>query len=388
MKRFILFTGFLLISFNLFSQVDVRKNYRKPDFQGNVKVQDTLGVLGIMGIGGSFDASAILDITSTTKGLLYPRMTTTQRDNIGSPANGLSIYNTTNNDPNFFNGTAWRRVTHAPSSTLGIGSVIFATGVSALDGDSANFFWNSTTKRLGIGLSLPTEKLEISGNVKGDTAKFLNYSGQGDTMKFGGHVLPLIDSLYDLGSTTKRWRDLYITSGTIYLGNETLSIDSNGALSFSGAGGISTPSSPPEWLDIQRKSATDDQTGVDQGTDIVLDSANGNIPYNSTTGVASLKAGKIYVLWFTVAAFSISTSETVAIQWVKANDNTPLYEGHETRLRPQSSSADGNNQPTIKLIYKPTVDIDVKLRCTEYTGTPDTISIYWDRTFATINELR
>ena len=145
---------------------------------------------------------------------------------------------------------------------------------------------------------------------------------------------------------------------------------------------------PIKWLDIQRKSATNDQTGIDQGIDIILDSANGNIPYNSTTGIASLEAGTPYVLWFTSAAFSISSSETVAIQWVKASDNTPLYEGHETRLRPQSSTSNGNNQPTIKMIYKPTVDIDVKLRCTEHTGTPDTFTLYWDRSFATINELR
>ena len=145
---------------------------------------------------------------------------------------------------------------------------------------------------------------------------------------------------------------------------------------------------PIEWLDIQRKAVTDDQTGIDQGTDILLDSANGNIPYNSITGVVSLKAGKPYVLWGAFAAFSISTSETVAIQWVKASDNAPLYEGHETRLRPQSSTSNGNNLPTIKMIYKPTVDIDVKLRCTEHTGTPDTFTLYWDRSFATINELR
>ena len=145
---------------------------------------------------------------------------------------------------------------------------------------------------------------------------------------------------------------------------------------------------PIEWLDIQRKSATDDQTGIDEGTDIVLDSANGNITYNTATGVASLKAGKIYALWGVFAAFSISTNETVAIQWVKASDNTPLYEGHETRLIPQSTSSDGNNLPTIKIIYKPTVDIDIKLRCTEYTGSPDTFSLYWDRSMATIMELR
>jgi hypothetical protein len=40
-------------------------------------------------------ASAQLEVTSTTKGFLPPRMTTTQRDAISSPAAGLVIYNTT-----------------------------------------------------------------------------------------------------------------------------------------------------------------------------------------------------------------------------------------------------------------------------------------------------
>ncbi|MFM2394223.1 MAG: hypothetical protein RLZZ546_2205 [Bacteroidota bacterium] len=39
------------------------------------------------------DSSAILDISSTTKGLLLPRMTTAQRDAIVNPVNGLMIYN-------------------------------------------------------------------------------------------------------------------------------------------------------------------------------------------------------------------------------------------------------------------------------------------------------
>ncbi len=47
------------------------------------------------GIGTTLpDASAKLDITSTTKGLLVPRMTSAQRAAITSPANGLLIYQT------------------------------------------------------------------------------------------------------------------------------------------------------------------------------------------------------------------------------------------------------------------------------------------------------
>ncbi|PQJ75205.1 FISUMP domain-containing protein [Polaribacter gangjinensis] len=41
------------------------------------------------------DNSAALEINSTTKGLLIPRMTTTQRNSISSPGDGLVIYNTT-----------------------------------------------------------------------------------------------------------------------------------------------------------------------------------------------------------------------------------------------------------------------------------------------------
>lgn len=57
------------------------------------------------------NASALLDLTSTTKGLLLPRMTTTQINAIATPAAGLTVYNTTLALICFYNGTAWQRVT-------------------------------------------------------------------------------------------------------------------------------------------------------------------------------------------------------------------------------------------------------------------------------------
>ena len=53
------------------------------------------------------DASAIVDIQSTTQGFLPPRMTTTERDAITSPASGLMVYNTTTNKAQCYNGTTW-----------------------------------------------------------------------------------------------------------------------------------------------------------------------------------------------------------------------------------------------------------------------------------------
>lgn len=52
-------------------------------------------------------ASAMLDITSTTSGLLMPRMTSVQRVAIVAPATGLKVYDTTTNTFWWFNGVVW-----------------------------------------------------------------------------------------------------------------------------------------------------------------------------------------------------------------------------------------------------------------------------------------
>jgi hypothetical protein len=53
------------------------------------------------------NASAILTVTSTTGGILFPRMTTTERNAIATPADGLVIYNTTDNKLQVRAGGAW-----------------------------------------------------------------------------------------------------------------------------------------------------------------------------------------------------------------------------------------------------------------------------------------
>jgi Chaperone of endosialidase len=70
-------------------------------------------ITGATGVGigtTSVAASSVLDMVSTTKGFLPPRMTTAQRDAISSPATGLTVYNSTTNVLNVYNGSAWGAV--------------------------------------------------------------------------------------------------------------------------------------------------------------------------------------------------------------------------------------------------------------------------------------
>ena len=84
------------------------------------------------------EASAALDITSTTKGLLPPRMTTNERDLISSAATGLIVFNTTLNTLQINEGDAttsnWVSLSAAATSpTYNIGDIVNGGVVFWLD---------------------------------------------------------------------------------------------------------------------------------------------------------------------------------------------------------------------------------------------------------------
>jgi hypothetical protein len=60
-----------------------------------------------IGFFGATVASAIVEIQSTTRGFLPPRMTTTQKNAIASPAAGLVVYDSTTNKLQCYNGSTW-----------------------------------------------------------------------------------------------------------------------------------------------------------------------------------------------------------------------------------------------------------------------------------------
>ena len=98
---------------------------------------------------GTASPNAALDVTSTTQGFLPPRMTTTQRNAISSPAVGLVIFNTTTNCLNFYGGL-W--IEACGSGGYPSGAVFCASGVTRVV-DVLNPTTNKTWMDRNLGAS-------------------------------------------------------------------------------------------------------------------------------------------------------------------------------------------------------------------------------------------
>ncbi len=100
------------------------------------------------------NSSAMLDVSSTTKGMLIPRMTTALKNAIASPATGLLVFDTDLSAFYFYNGSAW-----VPVSSSGSSDWI----------TSGNNIYNSNTGFVGIGTSSPNTRLHVDGSLRVST---------------------------------------------------------------------------------------------------------------------------------------------------------------------------------------------------------------------------
>lgn len=176
----------------------------------SLHAQNTFPSSGSVGIGtASPNASAILDVKSTTQGFLTPRMTFAQRNVIATPATGLLIYQT-NSTPGYYyyNGTAWTAVTNtytagtgisvtgttitntAPDKTVSLtaGSGISVTGtypnftIASSGGGSSPWLTNGTNVyynggNVGIGTNSPLYRLQVNGDINQSTGSVLRIGG-------------------------------------------------------------------------------------------------------------------------------------------------------------------------------------------------------------------
>ena len=94
-----------------------------------------------VGIGTSIPAaSALLDVSSATKGFLPPRMTKAQGAAISNPVPGLMIWCSNcgaSGELNVYNGTSWTNMIGNPTSPVHVPPTVITTAISQINSTSA-----------------------------------------------------------------------------------------------------------------------------------------------------------------------------------------------------------------------------------------------------------
>ena len=183
-----------------------------------------------IGIGVSnakaIDASALLELNSTIRGFLPPRMTEAERDSIGTPATGLLIFATdagTGGLLQFFDGTSWVNV--------GGGGAVGDDGDWLLDTINGDV---STALNVGIGTDAPAGILQVQGaDDTNEVVSFLAGTDNvptGDTsMRVGiGTAAPIAplhinadnpDLVLEFSSTPVPWMDIQFRDNGTLIGS-------------------------------------------------------------------------------------------------------------------------------------------------------------------------
>jgi len=112
--------------------------------------------------GTSPNASSMLDVKSTTKGLLIPRMSSAERTGISNPAVGLLVYDNQTQSFWFFKTAGWTEIVTGGSAT------------NFWNTDGSNIY-NNNTANVGIGTANPTVKLTLQTPI--NTAGWIHIGG-------------------------------------------------------------------------------------------------------------------------------------------------------------------------------------------------------------------
>ena len=144
------------------------------------------------------DASSVLDITSTTGGLLVPRMTAAQRDEISSPAQGLIIFCS---DCSFGEGELQVKLTSG---------------------------WKNT-----IGGDVNDQQLEVGDFYQGGVVFHLLVDGE--TGYVAGEIHGLIAAVQDQSSGIEWYNGVYITTGATPTAIGTGSANTDAIIAAQGA---------------------------------------------------------------------------------------------------------------------------------------------------------
>jgi hypothetical protein len=145
------------------------------------------------------DASAALDVTATDKGILVPRLTTSQKNAISSPATGLLVFDTTVGQFYFYNGTTW-------TTLMGTLTSGYLSKMGNAKLTNSTLYDNGTF--VGIGTTSPSSRLDIQNSSNTDIS-IKSTGGAASvhtTSPSGSEAVYFLNTVNATNTlTTKRW---------------------------------------------------------------------------------------------------------------------------------------------------------------------------------------
>jgi hypothetical protein len=176
--------------------------------------------------------SAILDVTSTTQGVLVPRMTTAQRNAISSPATGLLIFQTDGTAGfYYYTGSAWSAVggggSSLPSGTTG--DLLYYNG-SAWVSLAAGANGKVLVVNGGIPTWAPTTSLTVGTSYGGGVIAYLLQPGDigYDPSVQHGLIAAIVDQSTGIQWDNGSYTNTYATGTAIGTGlSNTMAIIAN-----------------------------------------------------------------------------------------------------------------------------------------------------------------
>ncbi len=334
------------------------------------------------------NASAKLDVYSTNKGFLPPRVTLTSATDattIASPAEGLLVYNLGSVGLQagyyYWNGANWATIATATSAGNGVTSMdmvkLYSKSYSNATADST--IANAT----GYKFTVP-----VSGRYLFDFSS-TGFSSASITFKVRqGTIVLAVDSQYSINNTVhveyNGKVEANLQSGTTYnvyvttTGNRDAG-DFDRVYYKLVAGNLPVTGQTVDYVSVNR---TTIQT-VNTGDNIVFNTINsGNIPYNSSNGNFTLTAGKTYRLTGSVSLDgSNASSSEIDIAWKNAAGDIL---GNRALILSTNYGTAATGNGITDIVYTPTVNTTITLNVVFSTTSAKTVPNY---TYATIEQI-